>query len=151
MENVLVVFPEYSVVSLNLLFRARDIVPRSVTLAQVMPCELEADVGLGRNQQLGCQWSGSAGRLQLKRFSCSSNPVLKMMWPEGKLSITEVTKRPLTAATLFKNSMIALVDNLALKVKIPVSKLPLTSDEKSVSSPWRDSHLPVTAITQELS
>ncbi|NXN13752.1 MYO1D protein, partial [Indicator maculatus] len=45
----------------------------------------------------------------------SSNPVLKMMWPEGKLSITEVTKRPLTAATLFKNSMIALVDNLALK------------------------------------
>ncbi|NWY27486.1 MYO1D protein, partial [Pheucticus melanocephalus] len=53
----------------------------------------------------------------------SSNPVLKMMWPEGKLSITEVTKRPLTAATLFKNSMIALVDNLTLKVKIPVSKL----------------------------
>ncbi|KAJ7398343.1 Unconventional myosin-Ig [Pitangus sulphuratus] len=44
-----------------------------------------------------------------------SNPVLKMMWPEGKLGITEVTKRPLTAATLFKNSMIALVDNLALK------------------------------------
>ncbi|KFQ56397.1 Unconventional myosin-Id, partial [Pelecanus crispus] len=44
-----------------------------------------------------------------------SNPVLKMMWPEGKLSITEVTKRPLTAATLFKNSMIALVDNLASK------------------------------------
>ncbi|XP_053308987.1 unconventional myosin-Id isoform X2 [Spea bombifrons] len=45
----------------------------------------------------------------------SSNPVLKAMWPEGKLSITEVTKRPLTAATLFKNSMIALVDNLASK------------------------------------
>ncbi|KFU88158.1 Unconventional myosin-Id, partial [Chaetura pelagica] len=53
--------------------------------------------------------------VQLKRLSSSSNPVLKMMWPEGKLSITEVTKRPLTAATLFKNSMIALVDNLALK------------------------------------
>ncbi|KGL72330.1 Unconventional myosin-Id, partial [Tinamus guttatus] len=48
-------------------------------------------------------------------LSSSSNPVLKMMWPEGKLSITEVTKRPLTAATLFKNSMIALVDNLASK------------------------------------
>ncbi|TSK14721.1 Unconventional myosin-Id [Bagarius yarrelli] len=45
----------------------------------------------------------------------SSNPVLKVMWPEGKLSITEVTKRPLTAATLFKNSMIALVENLASK------------------------------------
>uniref|UniRef100_A0A4W5JNC7 Myosin ID n=1 Tax=Hucho hucho TaxID=62062 RepID=A0A4W5JNC7_9TELE len=47
--------------------------------------------------------------------SLCSNPVLKMMWPEGKLSITEVTKRPLTAATLFKNSMIALVENLACK------------------------------------
>uniref|UniRef100_A0A674MLD7 Unconventional myosin-Id n=1 Tax=Takifugu rubripes TaxID=31033 RepID=A0A674MLD7_TAKRU len=45
----------------------------------------------------------------------SSNPVLKVMWPEGKLSITEVTKRPLTAATLFKNSMISLVENLASK------------------------------------
>ncbi|KAF1373580.1 hypothetical protein PFLUV_G00240380 [Perca fluviatilis] len=45
----------------------------------------------------------------------SSNPVLKAMWPEGKLSITEVTKRPLTAATLFKNSMILLVENLASK------------------------------------
>ncbi|XP_062271163.1 unconventional myosin-Id-like, partial [Scomber scombrus] len=45
----------------------------------------------------------------------SSNPVLKTMWPEGKLRITEVTKRPLTAATLFKNSMISLVDNLACK------------------------------------
>ncbi|XP_026885184.2 unconventional myosin-Id isoform X1 [Electrophorus electricus] len=45
----------------------------------------------------------------------SSNPVLKAMWPEGKLSITEVTKRPLTAGTLFKNSMISLVENLASK------------------------------------
>ncbi|KAL0984219.1 hypothetical protein UPYG_G00138660 [Umbra pygmaea] len=45
----------------------------------------------------------------------SSNTVVKVMWPEGKLSITEVTKRPLTAATLFKNSMIALVENLACK------------------------------------
>lgn len=48
----------------------------------------------------------------------SSNPVLKAMWPEGKLSITEVTKRPLTAATLFKNSMISLVENLASKVSV---------------------------------
>ncbi|XP_013919533.1 PREDICTED: unconventional myosin-Ig-like [Thamnophis sirtalis] len=40
----------------------------------------------------------------------------KEMWPEGKQSITEVTKRPLTAATLFKNSIVALVDNLASKV-----------------------------------
>lgn len=54
----------------------------------------------------------------------SSNPVLKNMWPEGKLSITEVTKRPLTAATLFKNSMIALVDNLASKVTTVFFKYP---------------------------
>uniref|UniRef100_A0AAR2JLV5 Myosin motor domain-containing protein n=1 Tax=Pygocentrus nattereri TaxID=42514 RepID=A0AAR2JLV5_PYGNA len=45
----------------------------------------------------------------------SSDPVLKEMWPDGQLSITEVTKRPLTAATLFKNSIIALVDKLACK------------------------------------
>ncbi|KAJ7991900.1 hypothetical protein DPEC_G00288660 [Dallia pectoralis] len=45
----------------------------------------------------------------------SSNPVLKEMWPEGQLSITEVTKRPQTAATLFKNSIVALVDKLGCK------------------------------------
>uniref|UniRef100_A0A672YER7 Unconventional myosin-Ig-like n=1 Tax=Sphaeramia orbicularis TaxID=375764 RepID=A0A672YER7_9TELE len=45
----------------------------------------------------------------------SSNSVLKEMWPDGQLSITEVTKRPLTAATLFKNSIVALVDKLACK------------------------------------
>ncbi|XP_047239667.1 unconventional myosin-Ig isoform X1 [Girardinichthys multiradiatus] len=45
----------------------------------------------------------------------SSNPVLKEMWPDGQLSITEVTKRPQTAATLFKNSIVALVDKLACK------------------------------------
>uniref|UniRef100_H3ATP1 Unconventional myosin-Id n=1 Tax=Latimeria chalumnae TaxID=7897 RepID=H3ATP1_LATCH len=67
----------------------------------------------------------------------SSNPVLKNMWPEGKLGISEVTKRPLTAATLFKNSMIALVENLASKepyyvrcVKPNDMKSPLLFDEK---------------------
>ncbi|KAL4629353.1 unconventional myosin-Ig-like [Arapaima gigas] len=45
----------------------------------------------------------------------SNNPVLSEMWPEGQLGITEVTKRPLTAATLFKNSIVALVDKLACK------------------------------------
>ncbi|KAE8595337.1 hypothetical protein XENTR_v10015697 [Xenopus tropicalis] len=45
----------------------------------------------------------------------SKDPVLRDMWPDGQLSISEVTKRPLTAATLFKNSMISLVDNLACK------------------------------------
>lgn len=38
------------------------------------------------------------------------------MWPDGQQDITEVTKRPLTAGTLFKNSMVALVENLASKV-----------------------------------
>ncbi|XP_061521666.1 unconventional myosin-Ig isoform X2 [Phycodurus eques] len=45
----------------------------------------------------------------------SSNPVMREMWPDGQLSITEVTKRPLTAATLFKSSIVALVDKLACK------------------------------------
>ncbi|KAF3834323.1 hypothetical protein F7725_025527 [Dissostichus mawsoni] len=45
----------------------------------------------------------------------SANPVMKEMWPDGQLSITEVTKRPLTAATLFKNSIVALVDKLGCK------------------------------------
>uniref|UniRef100_A0ACB8FX43 Unconventional myosin-Ig n=1 Tax=Sphaerodactylus townsendi TaxID=933632 RepID=A0ACB8FX43_9SAUR len=50
-----------------------------------------------------------------RSLSPSADPVLREMWPEGKQSITEVTKRPLTAATLFKNSMVALVGNLASK------------------------------------
>ncbi|XP_063159287.1 unconventional myosin-Ig [Candoia aspera] len=45
----------------------------------------------------------------------STDPLLQEMWPEGKQSITEVTKRPLTAATLFKNSIVSLVENLASK------------------------------------
>ncbi|XP_034400540.1 unconventional myosin-Ig isoform X2 [Cyclopterus lumpus] len=45
----------------------------------------------------------------------TANQVLKEMWPDGQLSITEVTKRPLTAATLFKNSIVALVDKLGCK------------------------------------
>ncbi|KAK7909301.1 hypothetical protein WMY93_013985 [Mugilogobius chulae] len=44
-----------------------------------------------------------------------SNSVLQQMWPDGQMSITEVTKRPQTAATLFKNSIVALVDKLACK------------------------------------
>ena len=40
------------------------------------------------------------------------------MWPEGAQDITETTKRPITAGTNFKNSIIALVDNLATKVRL---------------------------------
>ncbi|KAL6037560.1 hypothetical protein STEG23_004879 [Scotinomys teguina] len=45
----------------------------------------------------------------------SADPTLRAMWPDGQQDITEVTKRPLTAGTLFKNSMVALVENLACK------------------------------------
>ena len=46
----------------------------------------------------------------------SGNSSVSSMWPEGKISVTEVTKRPATAGTIFKNSMIALTQNLASKV-----------------------------------
>lgn len=45
----------------------------------------------------------------------SSDPNLKSMWPEGSQHITEITKRPLTAGSLFKSSMQALVNNLLSK------------------------------------
>lgn len=38
------------------------------------------------------------------------------MWPEGAQSLTEITKRPQTVGTRFKNSMIDLVQNLSTKV-----------------------------------
>lgn len=57
----------------------------------------------------------------------SADPVLRAMWPDGEQSITEVTKRPLTAATLFKNSIVALVENLASKVPAlqPAGRVPI--------------------------
>ncbi|XP_047111722.1 unconventional myosin ID [Schistocerca piceifrons] len=45
----------------------------------------------------------------------SSNKLISSMWPEGAMDITKTTKRPLTAGTLFKNSMIALVKTLKSK------------------------------------
>ncbi|XP_017774628.1 PREDICTED: myosin-IA [Nicrophorus vespilloides] len=45
----------------------------------------------------------------------SSDANISKMWPEGAQHITEVTKRPLTAGTLFKNSMSELVKNLQNK------------------------------------
>ncbi|XP_052797829.1 unconventional myosin-Id-like [Mya arenaria] len=51
-----------------------------------------------------------------KRLLYNSNDeLIKMMWPEGKVSITETTRRPQTAGTSFKNSIISLVDRLATK------------------------------------
>ena len=40
---------------------------------------------------------------------------LRSMWPEGAHDITATTKRPLTAGTIFKNSMNALMKILASK------------------------------------
>nr|CAI5842506.1 unnamed protein product [Callosobruchus analis] len=45
----------------------------------------------------------------------SKDPNIKEMWPEGAQHISEITKRPPTAGTLFKNSMQALVQNLQSK------------------------------------
>ena len=51
-----------------------------------------------------------------KRLMYSSKDrTVSGMWPEGATSITATTKRPQTAGTIFKNSMIALVKTLASK------------------------------------
>lgn len=55
-------------------------------------------------------------RLRIELYFLSSNDDIKKMWPEGAQSVDSVTKRPPTAGTNFKNSIIALVNNLATKV-----------------------------------
>ncbi|XP_020854732.1 unconventional myosin-Ig isoform X1 [Phascolarctos cinereus] len=60
----------------------------------------------------------------------STDLTLRSMWPDGQQDITEVTKRPLTAGTLFKNSMVALVENLASKEPYYVRCIK-PNDEKS--------------------
>lgn len=45
----------------------------------------------------------------------STDEIIKGMWPEGSVDVSKVTKRPLTAGTLFKNSMITLIQNLISK------------------------------------
>ncbi|KAL0268992.1 UNVERIFIED_CONTAM: hypothetical protein PYX00_010747 [Menopon gallinae] len=52
----------------------------------------------------------------LKRLMYNSkNSVVSSMWPEGAQDITKTTKRPLTAGTLFRNSMAALIKTLTSK------------------------------------
>ena len=48
-------------------------------------------------------------------LSSSGHALLKEQWPEGAQAVTEVTKRPKSAGTRFKESMIALVTNLQTK------------------------------------
>ncbi|XP_019850778.1 PREDICTED: LOW QUALITY PROTEIN: unconventional myosin-Id-like [Amphimedon queenslandica] len=45
----------------------------------------------------------------------SKHAILRDMWPEGSQAVTEVTKRPKSTGTIFKESMIALVANLKTK------------------------------------
>ncbi|KAL4002993.1 Myosin head (motor domain) family protein [Acanthocheilonema viteae] len=45
----------------------------------------------------------------------SNNPVLREIFPDGAKSVTEVNKKPLTAGTIFKNSMSDLVQQLSAK------------------------------------
>ncbi|EJD75473.1 CBR-HUM-5 protein [Loa loa] len=45
----------------------------------------------------------------------SNNPVLREIFPDGAKSVTEVNKKPLTAGTVFKNSMYDLVQQLSAK------------------------------------
>ncbi|XP_066585268.1 unconventional myosin ID [Prorops nasuta] len=70
----------------------------------------------------------------------SNNSTISDMWPEGAQDITKTTKRPLTAGTLFRNSMIALVKNLASKepfyvrcIKPNEIKSPVVFDEERVN------------------
>ncbi|CAG9816020.1 unnamed protein product, partial [Phaedon cochleariae] len=69
----------------------------------------------------------------------SKDARLKEMWPEGAQHISEITKRPPTAGTLFKNSMQALVQNLQNKephyvrcIKPNEMKSPSAFDEQRV-------------------
>ena len=61
------------------------------------------------------------------------------MWPEGSHDITKTTKRPLTAGTIFKNSMNELMKLLAMKepfyvrcIKPNERKSPVTIDTERV-------------------
>jgi len=62
------------------------------------------------------------------------------MWPEGNHDITKTTKRPLTAGTIFKSSMNALMKTLASKepfyvrcIKPNEYKSPVEFNEKIVA------------------
>ena len=91
----------------------------------------------------------------------SSNTVLRSMWPEGSEHITKTTKRPLTAGTLFKNSMLALMKTIHSKephyvrcIKPNDAKSPVLFDQKLVehqvaapSSPSSSPFYPSSYIT----
>ena len=70
----------------------------------------------------------------------SGNEVYRSMWPEGAHDITKTTKRPLTAGTIFKNSMGALMKTLGSKepfyvrcIKPNEIKSPSTVDDEKIT------------------
>lgn len=70
----------------------------------------------------------------------SNDPIISKMWPEGAQDISKTTKRPLTAGTLFRNSMTALVKNLTSKepfyvrcIKPNDIKSPIVFDDERVT------------------
>ena len=64
----------------------------------------------------------------------SKNELTKMIWPEGARDVAKVTKRPPTAATNFRNSIITLVDKLQSKVRLTSMYCDvIVSDVSSVS------------------
>ncbi|GAB6033416.1 Unconventional myosin-Ia [Chamberlinius hualienensis] len=75
-----------------------------------------------------------------KRLLYSSNDQnIKLMWPEGAQDVLKVTKRPLTAGTIFKNSMVSLVEILISKepyyvrcIKPNEQKSPVLFDDERV-------------------
>ncbi|CAG2109845.1 unnamed protein product [Medioppia subpectinata] len=69
----------------------------------------------------------------------SSDKVVKDLFPEGSQQLTAVNKRPVTAGSMFKTSMIALVKNLMSKepyyvrcIKPNEQKSPVMFDEERV-------------------
>ncbi|UJR31157.1 hypothetical protein I4U23_018664 [Adineta vaga] len=62
----------------------------------------------------------------------SHNSIISSMWPEGEKSITSVTRRPLTAGTIFRNSMISLSTLLSSKQPFYVRCIK-PNDEKSAN------------------
>lgn len=51
-------------------------------------------------------------------IGCSEEDILQLMWFEGVQNIIEIIKRLIIVGINFKNFIIALVDNLVIKVGI---------------------------------
>uniref|UniRef100_A0A9J2Q446 Myosin motor domain-containing protein n=1 Tax=Ascaris lumbricoides TaxID=6252 RepID=A0A9J2Q446_ASCLU len=69
----------------------------------------------------------------LKRLLYNSrNSLLSSIFPDGAKAVTEVNKRPLTAGTMFKNSMLDLVQQLASKEPYYIRCIKPNEDKSSV-------------------